>query len=269
MTNWEFPCAEPATVDVSSWPSGSVAISGQPTDVIAVEVQPGHRGGEELLDQVRVNFSDGRLVITGPKGNIYRRRASLDLTIQVPGGSSCDVTTASADISCVGDLEALGLSTASGDVTVASASGPVSVKTASGDVFIDRVGDEVRIDSTSGDTQIGEVAGNVDIKSTSGDVTVGRCGGSSVFAHAISGDIQFKEISAGRAEIEAMSGDITVAVAPGIGVYLDLSAMSGDVRSDLDEDGDDDSGSSQQPDLQLRCRTISGDIRVRKARASA
>jgi hypothetical protein len=129
MTNWEFPCAEPATVDVSSWPSGSVAISGQPTDVIAVEVQPGHRGGEELLDQVRVNFSDGRLVITGPKGNIYRRRASLDLTIQVPGGSSCDVTTASADISCVGDLEALGLSTASGDVTVASASGPVSVKT--------------------------------------------------------------------------------------------------------------------------------------------
>jgi DUF4097 and DUF4098 domain-containing protein YvlB len=267
MTNWEFPCAEPATVDVNSWPAGSVAISGQQTDVIAVEVQPSHRNGEDLLDQVRVNFSDGRLVITGPKGHTFRRRAGLDLTIKVAAGSSCDVNTASADISCVGDLEALGLSTASGDVTVASASGPVSVKTASGDIFIDRVGDEVRIDSTSGDTQIGEVAGNVDIKSTSGDVTVGRCGGS-VFAHAISGDIQFKEISAGRAEIEAMSGDISVAVAPGIGVYLDLSAMSGDVRSDLDEDGDD-SGSSQQPDLQLRCRTISGDIRVRKARASA
>jgi hypothetical protein len=59
-----------------------------------------------------------------------------------------------------------------------------------------------------------------------------------------------------------VSGDISVAVPAGIGVYLDLSAVAGDVRSDLEP-----SGSEGDAGLSLHCRSISGDVRVVRAPA--
>lgn len=267
MTNWEFPCSEPAAISISSWASGSVAVSGQQTSVIAVQVLPSHRGGnaDDLLAEVRVSFDDGRLVITGPRSS-FLRRTGLDLTIKVPAHSDCEIHTASADVSCVGDLGALTLETASGDLTAASASGPVVMKTASGDVFLDRADADVRISTSSGDAQIAHVRGELQVKASSGDLTIGDCGGS-VTASTNSGDIDIKELTGGRAELEALSGDVTVAVAPGIGVYLDLSSISGSVRSDLDEaEGDGDDG-AREASLEIKCRTISGDIRIRKGKA--
>jgi DUF4097 and DUF4098 domain-containing protein YvlB len=266
MTNWEFPCAEPARIRVTPWPSGSVAISGADTDVITVRVVPTRRGGEELLDQVSVRFEDGLLVVNGPRTS-FVRRSDLELTIKAPARSDCDVHTASADVSCVGELGAVSVNTASGDVTVASADGEVALKSASGDLFVDRAGDDVRIDTTSGDAKIGHVRGDLEVKAVSGDVTAGEVTGS-LTVNTVSGDVDVKEISAGHASIESMSGDINVAVARGIGVYLDLSTMSGDVRNELDDADDDGAGQAgQSAELELRCRTISGDVRVRKGSA--
>jgi DUF4097 and DUF4098 domain-containing protein YvlB len=264
MTNWEFPCSEPAAIRVAPWPSGSVAISGAQTDVITVRVVPRRRGGEELLEDVSVSFEDGRLVVSGPRSSFMRLRSSdLDLTIKAPVGSDCDVHTASADVSCVGELGAVRVNTASGDVTVASADGEVSVKSASGDVFVDQAREDARIDTTSGDVKISRVGGDLEVKAISGDVTAGQVGGSAT-VNTVSGDIDVKDISSGSANIEALSGDVSVAVARGIGVYLDLSTMSGDVRNELD-DADESGQADQSAELELRCRTISGDIRVRKA----
>jgi len=61
-----------------------------------------------------------------------------------------------------------------------------------------------------------------------------------------------------------VSGDVSIAVPGGVGVYLDLSAMTGDVRSDLapaDSDGD--------AELSLHCRSISGDVHVTHAHVAA
>jgi DUF4097 and DUF4098 domain-containing protein YvlB len=264
MTNWEFPCPEPAKIRVAPWPSGSVAISGAETDVITVRVVPTRRGGEQLLEHVSVSFQDGSLVVNGPRIS-FMRRNDLELTIKAPARSDCDVHTASADISCVGDLGAVSVNTASGDVTVASAEGEVDLKSVSGDVFVDRAGHDARFNTTSGDVKVSRVRGDLEVKAVSGDVTVGEVGGS-VTVNTVSGDVDVNEISSGRANIEALSGDISVAVMRGIGVYLDLSTMSGDVRNDLDEadDGDQADGAAE---LELRCRTISGDIRIRKGSA--
>ncbi len=264
MTNWEFPCSEPATIRVAPWPSGSVAISGADTDVITVRVVPTRRTGEDLLDHVSVSFDDGRLVVSGPRINFVRRN-SLDLTIKAPARSECDVHTASADVSCVGELGAVRVNTASGDVTVASADGEVFLKSASGDIFVDHAQDDARVNTTSGDVQIAHVLGDLEVKAISGDVRVGEVGGS-VTANTVSGDVDIREISSGHADIEALSGDVNIAVAPGIGVYLDLSTISGDVRNELDEA--EDGGQAGEPaGLEIRCRTISGDIRVRKGSA--
>jgi DUF4097 and DUF4098 domain-containing protein YvlB len=267
MTNWEFPCAQPATILVTPWPSGSVAISGAETDVITVQVVPTRRGGEEALEQVRVSFDDGRLVVNGPRLTTFLRRSGLDLTITAPARSDCDIHTASADVSCIGELGSLSVNTASGDVTAASVGGRLGVKSASGDVYIDRAAADARINSVSGDVQLGHVRGDLEVKVTSGDVTVGEAGGS-VDANTVSGDVDIKTISSGRADIEALSGDLSVGVARGIGVYLDLSTMSGDVRNELDEtDAGEETGDGAA--LELRCRTISGDIRVRKSMTRA
>ena len=63
--------------------------------------------------------------------------------------------------------------------------------------------------------------------------------------------------SGSRIEAKSASGDIRVAVRPGIGVYLDLSTLSGTASSDL-EPAEQSAGS----DMTLSCRTLSGDVHV-------
>jgi DUF4097 and DUF4098 domain-containing protein YvlB len=268
MPNWEFACPQPATILVTPWPSGSVAISGTDTDVISVAVVPTRRGGQDLLEHVSVTFDDGRLVVNGPRVTTFTHRSGLDLTIKAPARSDCDVHTASADVSCVGELGSLSVATASGDVTAASVRGRLAAKSASGDIYVDRAGEDATVESISGDVHLGHVRGDLEVKATSGDVNVGGVGGS-LTANTVSGDVDVKGIAAGRAEIKTLSGDVTVAVERGIGVYLDLSTMSGDVRNELDDAEPDDGAGPDQAALDLKCRTISGDIRVRKAPARA
>jgi DUF4097 and DUF4098 domain-containing protein YvlB len=267
MTTWEFPCSGPATITIGSWRSGSVAVSGEQADVIAVEVTATRPGAnvEDLLSEVRVSFDDGRLSIKGPRSNDFRRRQGLDLTIKAPAGSVIEANTASADVACVGELSDLTINTASGDVTVAAASGALTVQTASGDVFVDRADADVRIATASGDVQVAHAGGEVRVDTASGDLTVGDSTGP-VIAHTASGDIDVKRL-AGRADLRSLSGDVHVTVAPGIDVYLDLSTTSGSVRSDLDEAGGD--GAAPEAPIEVKCRSISGDIRIGKASSAA
>ena len=100
------------------------------------------------------------------------------------------------------------------------------------------------------------------LNSASGDLRVSRADGSAA-ARSASGDVQIASMSSGRADLSTVSGDIKVAVRPGIGVYLDLFAMSGDVRSDLNATGEDGEAA-----LTLHCRSISGDVHVTQASAT-
>ena len=266
MTTWNFPCPEPAAIAISKWASGSVAVAGEQTDTVTVEVVASDPRADmdDLLAQVRVTFEDGTLSVRGPRLEGLRpRRTGLDLTIKAPAGSACEAQTASADVSVVGRIGALSVHTASGDVTATAECGPVTVQTASGDVFLERVGAEAEINTASGDVQLGRASGDVSINAVSGDLTIGSAAGQ-IGARTISGDIAVRDLSGGQADLATTSGDVQVMVTPGVGVYLDLSSMSGRVRTELDEQpsGDTDAG------LEIKCRSISGDIRVSKALAA-
>jgi hypothetical protein len=264
MTKWDFPCSDPVDISIDGWASGSIAVSGEPTDTVIVEVEPSRRSrASDLVDDVQVAFEDGQLYIRGPRGLSFRPRTGLDLTIKAPAGSSCAAKTASAGLSCVGELSALSLNTASGDLTAASISGDVTVRSASGDVLLDTVGGQLSMHTASGDTQVRQVTGAVRINSASGDVAIGECGGP-VTVRTASGDVRFDGVASGLVELSCATGDIWVAVVPGIGVYLDLSSVSGSVRSDLDEVESPDGGAEAA--LEIRARTMSGDIRIAKAR---
>jgi DUF4097 and DUF4098 domain-containing protein YvlB len=266
MTTWNFPYDQPADIGITSWASGSVAVSGEQTDGISVEVVASDPGSnvDELLDQVQVTLEDGRLSVRGPRlGRLLQRRKGLDLTIKAPAGSGCQAQTASADVALVGQLGELTVHTASGDITATADSGPVTLHTASGDIFVERAGQRVQITTASGDVQVGGANGELSISAVSGDLSIGDVSGQ-VGARTVSGDIAVRGLSGGQADLATTSGDLQVLVTPGVGVYLDLSSMSGQVRSDLDEQPGDSDAS-----LEIRCRSISGDIRISKARAAA
>jgi hypothetical protein len=268
MTTWEYPCSEPVSIRIDPWPSGSIAVSGEPTDTVSVEVVARHPSPEtdRLIEAIQVTFADGKLAVigqrdSGPHLTSFWRRRALELTIKAPAGSDCRARAASADIACVGSLGEVDLHTASGDITVATATGRVMAHSASGDVSINDAGGDVAARSTSGDVQIGRAGGSVNASTVSGDFAIGGCGGS-LTANTVSGDVQARDLTGGRVELTTVSGDVYASVTPGIALYLDLASTTGDVRSDLDEGAGDDAGEPQHVALEIKCRTVSGDVRI-------
>lgn len=267
MTTWDFPCSDPVDISVDGWASGSIVVSGEPTETLVVEVVATRRSGAaDLLDQVEVEFDDGQLSIRGPRGLSFSRRSGLDLTIKAPTGSSCAAKTSSADLSCVGTLSAVAMNTASGDLSAQALTGDVAVRSASGDVILGEIGGDLAVHTASGDTRVKQVDGVVRINSASGDVTIGYCAGA-VTSRTASGDVRLGAVVSGDIELNSASGDVEVAVVPGIGVYLDLSSTSGSVRSELDEVDADEAAEGNGTAVQIRVRTLSGDIRITRSRS--
>ena len=85
-----------------------------------------------------------------------------------------------------------------------------------------------------------------------------------VLHSASSGDVSLARVAAGAVSLASLSGDLDVGVAPGIGLYLDLSSLSGQITNELD-----DSGAEQTADARLTCRTVSGDVRIHRAGRAA
>jgi DUF4097 and DUF4098 domain-containing protein YvlB len=268
MASWEFPGSDPIDVHIDLT-SGSVAIAAEPTEVSTVTLlptRPGH-DADEMISNVRVSFENGRLEIISPKRSELRRHhGGLDLTVKVPARSRCTVRTASADLSCVGELGSLDASTASGDVTAAVVEGPVQLSAASGDIWLEQALQGVMAHSASGDIKLLRAAGDIDLDSASGDIQVGTANGA-LNTRSASGDVRVDCFTGGVADVNSVSGDVTVAVTPGVGVYLDISSFTGDVSSDLDHDGrsdddDRDDGDDGDAEITVKCKTVSGDIHI-------
>ncbi len=259
MTTWEFPAPKPISLE-AKLPAGRVTVRAEPvtTATVTLTSRSGRRG-EDLIAATTVEFDAGALTVQVPDRVRLLSSTPLDLVVQLPSASSCTLKAASADIRCSGELGSLDARTASGDITAELVTGRASINTASGDIELDEAGDTLRVTTASGDTRIGRAGGEVTANSASGDLAIGIAAGSAKIRSA-SGDVRIDCITAGRGDVNTVSGDVSIAVPAGIGVYLDLSAMTGEVRSDLepaDSDGD--------ATLSLHCRSISGDVRIARA----
>jgi DUF4097 and DUF4098 domain-containing protein YvlB len=259
MSSWDFTATGPIRANLEL-PSGSVQVTAAKTETVRVSLIPSGPGGEKLLADTEVSFEGETLRVHVPSRTSIRRNASLDLTVELPEDSSIRVKTASADVTCEGALGPVNATTASGDVRVNQVSGDADLTTASGDVRIDDVTADVRVSTASGDVEIGRAGGDIIAKTASGDVSIGHAG-QSASAKTASGDVRIDSIASGLADATTVSGDITVAVVPGVGVYLDVSTLSGDVSSDLDSD----SGAEGDASLTVSGRSVSGDVRIIRA----
>lgn len=190
------------------------------------------------VDSVLAKCGSGRISVEQAR-EIYAKAGSGTITVE--RAQKLEATAGSGDITA-GTLGEAHLTAGSGTLRVAAADHHLELKTGSGDIRLGRVVSASAL-AGSGDIEVGELRGQFTSKTGSGDVTVQR---------AVSGVVM----------ATAASGDISVGIPLGTAVLKDCSTVSGGLSSALD---DADGPGEAENRLELRARTVSGDIAVHRA----
>jgi DUF4097 and DUF4098 domain-containing protein YvlB len=264
--NQSFPTPGPVDLLVRN-AAGSIHVTAADTDTSTVEVTPRDSSSEaaELAERTRVELTDGgrRLLVEVPerRGLLGFRSARVDVRVTVPTGSTVATKAASADVTCAGHFAAVTVHTASGDATVDDVDGDVEMHAASGRLRL-RSGGRVTAHTASGKVEVGTATGDVEVHAASGEIRIGVAE-KSVRVKTASGRVTIDEARSGTVELNAASGDLRVGVRSGVVAHLDLNTVSGRVRSELPVD---DSGPAEGAPLEIRARTVSGNLLVAAAR---
>jgi len=242
-----------------------------------VELIAHDEASQELIDNGRVELQQHQqrphLVIDLQQrksggfnlGSLFGR-SGISCRVRVPTSSSLTVRTKSADVAPRGALSAATVATASGDVALDRVEGSVNVKSASADVSMRQVGGGVQVQTASGDVEVDVVRGPINVTSASGDVTI-REAYNDVNANTVSGDQEHAAVLRGRLAANSVSGDVHIGVRRGSKVFLDCNTVSGDTTSELDVTSE--APTTDGPMLEVRAKTVSGDILITRAPAPA
>jgi hypothetical protein len=262
-----FPTPDPVDLTVRN-ASGTVTVTAADTDSSTVDVEPIDSSAEaaELARRTTANLAGGRLVVEVPerRGLLGFRPYRVSVRVTVPTGSRVTTRAASANVTCAGRFGAVTVHTASGDASVDDVDGDVEVHAASGRLRL-RSGGRVEAHTASGKVDIGRATGDVEVHAASGDVRVGVAE-ASVRVKTASGRVSIEEARQGTVDVHAASGDLRVGVRAGVVARLDLNTVSGRVRSELPVE---DSRPAEGAPLEIRARTVSGDLLVAAASAAA
>ncbi|GLZ00609.1 DUF4097 family beta strand repeat-containing protein [Actinoplanes sp. NBRC 103695] len=267
----EFDHSTPVTVALSVH-AGQVDITAEDRVSVLAEVRPmdGSEASRQAAENTQISLDGDTLTVRAPEhgGWSLRRSGKLHVVVRVPADSTLACHLASADLKATGRYAAAQVKIASGDVRLDDVTGDALIESASGDLTVGRVGGSLRGSSASGDLRIGDVNGDVSAESASGDITI-RGAGTGAAVKTASGDIEVGTLRAGEARINSASGDVKVGVLAGTGVWLDVSTASGKTRNELSMGGDAPGATPESTgaQLELRIRTASGDITIRRATA--
>jgi hypothetical protein len=242
--------------------AGVVTLTCLDTTETEVVVEPAGADGTEIAEHTEVALEGNRLRVEVPDQR-WGSSPRIAVRITAPAGSGLQARTGSADVECSGTLCGLTVNGASGDVLAELVDGDASVKLASGDIRFGAVTGEARVRTASGEVTVAQ-AGTLDAVTANGNLTLGTVG-SRLHAKTVSGDVHVADASAGTVEATTTSGHITVAVRRGTGVHLELSSVSGEIRSELPVD---DSPQQAGAGLELHLRSISGNVEVRRGPAA-
>jgi hypothetical protein len=267
-----FEVSGPVELDVRV-ASGEIEIDPSLEGRVEVDLSGHDEISQRLVEEARVELRDGRLLVDVPQRRggfgfaLVFGRMGVSCRIRCPEGSGLAARTKSADVLAHGRIGRLEVATASGDVEADRVTGNAGVKSASGDVEIRSVGGSLSVQTASGDVGVDLVRGAVTVSTASGDLMIGEAYGD-VSANTVSGDQRHGAVMRGRVAAHAVSGDVTIGVRRGSTAFLDCSTVSGDTSSELDmQDGAPEGGNG--PLVEVRAKTVSGDIRITRAPAPA
>lgn len=264
MPDYTFDTPQPVDLRIRA-ASGTVTVTAADVATSTVEVIPLDDAARDLAENTAVRLDGDRLTVEMPERLVgfSLRRRRVDITITVPTGSSLTSRTASARIDASGRYATAKVNTASGEVTIEQVDGDAEVHCASGDVTVGSAR-ATRVHSASGRVRIEHAAGDVEVHSASGRIRIGVAE-ASVNAKTASGDITVEDARSGTVSLNAASGDLHIGVKSGVTAHLDVSSVSGRIRSDLPiNDAAPEDGAA----LDVRARTVSGNIVIAPASTS-
>jgi len=265
-----FETQRPLRLDIRV-PNGDVVLEPGREGTTEVELIGHDEASSQAVEEARVELVDNghRVVIdVNPRSTSFFGmvfgRAGVTCRVRCPEGASVDVRTKSADVQGRGRFASVEVQTASGDVAFDDVEQGASVKTASGDIRFEHVGRGLSAQSASGDVHVNSIGEGGAIQTVSGDAFVGSAG-ASLSLTTVSGDIRVDAVHEGNINLGAVSGDVVVGVRRGSRLWVDAQSISGDTESELELAGTPIS--DEGPLVELRAKTVSGDIRVVRAPA--
>jgi DUF4097 and DUF4098 domain-containing protein YvlB len=234
--------------------------------------------------QISVDLANGTLSIRATKrrGIAWHllgpgRTGSVDVTVELPEGSSLTAEAGFADFRCdgrLGDVDvktgagkvrldqtgALRVHSGAGRVELEEAAGNAEIVTA-GDMIIGTIAGHAEIKNHSGKTWISRVGGNTKVKSANGDITIEDAGGD-VTVKTANGDIRVGRIERGSATIETAAGGLEIGIREGTAAWIDAKTGFGQVRNAL---APTDEPEQPGETVQVRARTAFGDVLITRS----
>jgi hypothetical protein len=277
-----FPTPEPITaaIDVSVADVRIVAGDRAETTVEVAPADPADTEDVKAAARTRVEFSDGELLVKGPKytTKLFGKGGALHVTVELPAGSRIRATAAMGDFhvggrigdsrikTSVGNIHLdeaarLEANTATGDVFAERATGHAEIGTGSGDLRIREIDGTAVLKNSNGETRVGEVTGDLRVNTANGDILVDRAH-AGVHAKTASGDIRLGEVIRDRVVLETAVGEIEVGIREGSAAWLELNSLTGSVRNTLTP-SDGPGGTTET--VEVKAHTYTGDIVIRRA----
>ena len=260
-------------------PAGVIEIDTAPGDTTHVELEALTEAARELLPHTRMELHERSIghevVVEVPATRSgffisFGRGPDFRLRVACPPEAELDLNTKSADVRARGVFGSSEIKTASGDINIGEIKGDARIKTASGDVSLDDVHGTTRVQTASGDLALQRARGDVNGQLVSGDVWI-RDALRSVALNTVSGDMRLDAVVEGSIDLTAISGDILVGIRRGSRIYVDCNTISGTTTSELELSdapaSTPDAGREGGPQVELRAKTVSGDIGVVRAAA--
>jgi DUF4097 and DUF4098 domain-containing protein YvlB len=282
MSSFETPHPIVLSVELSH---GTVQlIAGDRTDTV-IAVNPSDRDRREDIEaaeKIVVDHTNGTLSITGPKPRGFAvvgwgRSGSVDVTVELPEGSSLRADTGVADFRCHGRLDEVSMKTGVGNirldqtgvlrvhsgvghVAVGATSGSAEIVTA-GDMIIGTIAGDADIKNRNGKTSISRVDGDAKVRSANGDVSIDDAR-RDVTVKTANGVIRLGRVTRGSVSLETGSGALEIGIQEGTAAWIDATTKFGQVRNMLTPT-DRPEGSADT--VEVRASTAFGDVLITRS----
>jgi hypothetical protein len=281
-----FETDQPIELSIELSQGGVYVIASDRTDTV-VAVNPSNEDRQEDVEAAQktaVELSNGTLSIKGhkPRGIAapvvgWKRGGSVEVTVELPEGSSLHAEAGFADFRCDGRLDDVEVKTGAGDVRLDHTSA-LRVQTGAGHVTVEEASEKAKIVAT-GSTNLGIVAGEADVKNLNGKTWIGRVGGTAkvksangdvtiedaggdVMVKTANGNIRLGRVTRGSVTIETASGELEVGVNEGTAAWIDATTKFGRVRNSLSAAAEPEASAET---VQVRARTQMGDVLIARS----
>jgi hypothetical protein len=272
MPTYATPGPVAATVQVAGARVRVTASDRTDTVVLVRPVNEANPSDVRVASKTRVDFAGGQLSVkTTVPGTGH---GSVDITIDLPGGSSlvaylahsrvhadgplsdCELHLASGQVR-LDRIDALEANIAAGEITIGHIGGRASIE--GGRAFALRIGvveGTVRLTGGAGQISIGHALADLDLASGSGGFDIDRADGS-VTAKTGDGAIRVGRLTQGQAELLNRSGNIEIGISADTAARVDAHSERGSVRNSAPSPG---SGGAFDDKVTVHARSRYGDV---------